>query len=236
MKNLILFLMLNCSFSFCQTVGNGDGISTDIQAGIVMREVPIQGSPYMNEIYKKGETIINDKTQTTALMRYDAYNDAIEILDKNRNPRKLLRRPNIKATFDGKTYLVLEYLETGRTKMGYFNPLNQGETVLLFKPKKKFVQAEKPEHGYDDYDPPTYRDVSAYYIKKGDEPAQEIRLSKRDLLKSMDDKKSLLKKFISEHSLNLRKESDVIKLLGYYNRIKKTVIQENIEAPIGVGI
>ena len=69
-------------------VGNGDGITTDSQVGIVMEEVPIQGSPYINELYKKGETIINNQNSTGALMRYDAYNEAVELLDANGTARK----------------------------------------------------------------------------------------------------------------------------------------------------
>lgn len=222
MKNLF-YLIFFCTIPMIsQTIGNGDGISTDIQAGIVMREVDIQGSPYLNEVYKKGETIINGKSRTSALMRYDAYHDAVEILDENRKARKLLRRPSIKAVFDGKTYEVLEYKERKQVKMGYFNPLNQGHTQLLFKPKKKFIQAEKPENGYDEYDPPVYKDISAYFIRKGDQSATIIKLNKKGLLKALNDQEALLKKFIKKHSLDLKKETHAIRLIQYYNSINKT--------------
>lgn len=222
MKNLFYLVFLFTIPMISQTIGNGDGISTDIQAGIVMREVEIQGSPYINEVYKKGETIINGKSRTSALMRYDAYHDAVEILDENRKARKLLRRPSIMAVFDGKTYEVLEYKEGKQVKMGYFNPLNQGHTQLLFKPKKKFVQAEKPENGYDDYDPPVYKDISAYFIKREGQSATMIKLNKKGLLKALNDQEALLKKFIKKHSLDLKKETHAIRLIQYYNSINKT--------------
>jgi hypothetical protein len=235
MKNLIFLAFLISLPSIGQTIGNGDGITTDTQAGIVFRDVPIEGSPYMNEIYKKGETIINGESQSSALMRYDAYNDAVEILDKSRQPRKLLRRPNITAVFDGKTYKVVSYLEDGQTKMGYFNPLNEGETVLYFKPKKQFVQAEKPDHGYDNYDPPTYRNVSSYYLKKGDAPAKIVKLKKRQFLKQLDTKASILKEFIRKHDLDMGKEGDAIRLVNFYNTLHDTSEKQTYGGPIGVG-
>lgn len=227
MKKLIFIIVLVSNWAISQTIGNGDGITTDAQAGIVIREVPIDGSPYVNEIYKKGTTLINDVSRTDALMRYNAYNDAVEILDENGATRKLLRRSNIKAVFDGKTYEVIDYDLAGNIKKGYFNPLNEGNTVLYFRPKKIFLQAEKPDNGYDTYDPPHYKDVSSFYIKKENQPAEEVKLSKRNVLKALGDKTVLLKKFIDKYDLNLKDESDVIRLLNYYDTL--LVEPENIE-------
>jgi hypothetical protein len=219
MKNIWIILLLGSTTVFAQINGNGDGITTDTQAGIVIREVPIEGSRYMNELYKQGETVINGNQQTAALMRYDALNDAVELLDNNQQPRKLLRRKNIWAKFDGKTYAVLDYKEGNRVKEGYFNPLNVGKTVLLFKPKKMFRQAEKPDNGYDTYDPPAYLDISEYYLKKGDAPAQLIKLNKRNVLKAIGGNTTELKRYVAQYHLNLSKEEDVVRLLDYYNSI-----------------
>ncbi len=219
MEKFWIIMLLGTVSAYAQINGNGDGITTDTQAGIVIREVPIEGSRYMNEIYKQGETIINGTQQTAALMRYDALNDAVELLDNNQQPRKLLRRKNIWAIFDGKTYAVLDYKEGNRIKEGYFNPLNIGKIVLLFKPKKMFRQAEKPDNGYDTYDPPAYLDISEHYIKKGDAPAQLIKLNKRNVLKAIGGNTAELKKYVSQNSLNLGKEEDVVRLLDHYNKI-----------------
>ncbi len=139
---------LSAQVGITQIPGKENSITTHGQFHVLSYEVPILGSPYVNEIYKKGETLINGETKTAALMRYDALNEAVEIMDpNNRKPRKLLRRKNIAATFDGKTYQVLEYKDGKKIKLGYFNALNEGEAVLLYRPKKKFVQAETPENG-----------------------------------------------------------------------------------------
>ncbi len=221
MKNILLLLLLASSFSYAQaTIGNGDGIKTDAQAGLVFREVPIEGTPFIDNIYKKGETIINGKVQGTALMRYNAFNDYVEILNENSQPRRLLRRANIIPVFGGNTYEILRYKEAGKVRLAYFNSLNTGNTILYFRPKKKFIQAEKPDHGYDDYDPPTYRDVSSYYIKHGDLAAEVVKLSKRSLLRALSDKSNELNAFIQDKKLNLKNKEDAIMLIEYYNSLQ----------------
>ncbi len=235
MKNIYLFFLLIGAYSFGQTVGNGDGITTDTQVGVVFKEIPIEGTQYVDKLYKKGETIIDGKTQTKALMRYDALNESVEILDENQRPRKLLRRKNIVAIIEGKTYEVVDFKNGPKTRSGYLNPLNPGGVILYFRPQKVFVQAEKPENGYDTFDPPTYRDVSGYYLKKGDSPAEPIKLNRRSILKSLGGKTADLKKFVQDHSLNLTKEKDVVRLLNYYNSFHKTAEQNKTPGIYGIG-
>lgn len=218
-----------------QVAGKEDSRTYGGQFHVYNVEVPIEGTPYINEIYKQGETVINGKSRTVALMRYNAFNDAVELLDENQKPRKLLRRKNIAANFDGKTYMVMEYIKGGTTRLGYFNPLNQGEAKLLYKPKKEFIQARNPENGYDTYHPPTYKDASTYYLKVGDNAAKQIRLGRRILLKELKDQRGALKKYILEHDLNLKKEADVIRLLKFYNSNYKTSEKGFFFGPTALG-
>jgi hypothetical protein len=190
---------------------------TPAQMGMSFFEVPIEGSPYINEIFKKGKTIINGKHTSDALMRYDAYHDAIEIENENGKARTLLRRNNIVADIDGVIYIVREFFEAGDKKMGYFNPLNEGYVRLLKKPKKIFVQAVNPKNGYDIFKPAKYQNISMYYMQNGDKPAIETKLSKRKILSFLDGNSEILKQFIKNNELNMRSESDIIKLINYYN-------------------
>ena len=113
--------------------------------------------------------------------------------------------------------MVREYRESGENKLGYFNPLNEGYARLLKKPKKIFVQAENPENGYDTFKPAKYQDISMYYMQKGDKPAIETKFSKRKILSLLDENSEILKQFVKKNKLNMRLESDIIKLINYYN-------------------
>lgn len=235
MKKLVFLFFLSAGIVVAQSE-LPQGPLTPSQIGRVFRDVPIEGSQYVNELYKKGSTFIGDKTKTSALMRYDAYNEVIEILDENEIPRQLLRRKNIVAIIDDIIYEVIEYKEAGRPKLGYLNPLNEGPTVLYYRPKKQFVQAKNPENGYQDFQPATFLDVSMFYIKNGNNAAEKVRLNKGSVLRLLVDQKSILNKYIKEHSLNLNKVKDVARLLNYYNSIKKTSAHDNLKSKTAVGI
>jgi len=100
----------------------------------------------------------------------------------------------------------------------------------LFKPKKIFVQAQKPDHGYDDFDPPIYKDVSAYYIQDGSNAAIKIRLTKKQILKQFSNHKGKIKNFIAENKIRFNKISDLVKLFDYYNGLNAPSEENNSQS------
>lgn len=225
MKNILIALALLGGISYGQDLASSvDDIAgnnrsfTDMQIGTVFKDVPIEGTPYMDEVYRMGIASVNGK-EIRLLMRYDAFNDQIELKDKLQKSFNLLRREDIGATIDGKTYKVISYLENGEKKLGYVNPLNSGKVVLYFKPRKVFVQAMKPENGYNDYVPPKYKDNHTYFMQRGNATAEEVRLAKGAVLKFLRDKAPAVKKFVSENRLKLKTETEVVQLLNYYNSL-----------------
>jgi hypothetical protein len=141
----------------------------------------------------------------------------VEMIDKRQKRFNLLKRLDLKAEIEGRTYVLKDFYENGALKQAYFNPLNEGKVVLLFRPKKVFIQAERPENGYDTYDPPRYKDDSRYYLQRGVEPAEEISLSKGQVLRFLRDQSSEVKAYIRQHDLKLRDEAEIIQVLEFYN-------------------
>ncbi len=217
MKRIVYLVLLVFGLTYGQDP-DGGGPGYLAQIGTVIRDIPIEGSPYFNERYKVGNTEINGKT-VRLLMRHNALTDQIELKDVKQKEFNMLHRKDLEADFDGRKYIYKEYTESGKKVGGYFNPLNDGRAVLFFKPKKVFVQATKPDHGYDTFKPPVYKDVSSYYLKIGNQPIQELTLSKGAVLKTLKDKSGALKNFVSRNGLKLRSEKEVLQLLEYYNSI-----------------
>jgi hypothetical protein len=58
-------------------------------------------------------------------------------------------------------------------------------------------------------------------MQNGDNPAIETKLSKRKILSFLDGNSETLKQFIKNNELNMRSESDIIKLINYYNTQEK---------------
>lgn len=223
MKRVALLSLLVSCYGFGQdpdvpfATGNPDRLY-EMQVGTVYKDVPINGTPYLDEQYRMGVTAVHGK-EINLLMRYDAYNDQVEMIDKNQKKFNLLRRPDLTASFEGRTYKLMDYRENGEKAQGYFNPLNNGDMVLYWKPKKTLVQAKKPDHGYDIYTPPHYREEHAYYMGKGNTILGKVRLTRGQIVKYLRDHSREVKEYISENKLDLKREKDVIAVLNYYNSL-----------------
>jgi hypothetical protein len=217
MNKIAIVLLFSGSLCFSQDYTTGNARSFfGAQVGTLYKEVPIEGSAYVNETYTMGKTYVNGR-EMNLLMRYNAISDQVEMIDKRQKRFNLLKRLDLKAEIEGKTYVLKDFYENGALKQAYFNPLNEGKVVLLFRPKKVFIQAERPENGYDTYDPPRYKDDSRYYLQRGVEPAEEISLSKGQVLRFLRDQSSEVKAYIRQHDLKLRDEAEIIQVLEFYN-------------------
>lgn len=260
MKNLVVLIFLISTVSFGQNSGFGQAPSLGVAPGvpasfrfpnnfydtnrvapngrtntlIVRRRnamVEIVNSPFLEDEYQEGETTIHGKPGFKAKMRYNAGKDVIEFIDEDHTAKELLRRPYITAKFDGKEYVILKYkvVHNNIEKLGYFNPLNKGVAQLLLMPKKKL---ELTGYSFQERRSGVYKDVSVHFIKLGDKPAVNINLSTSNIFKLLDPTyENVLKYFVSENSLNLRKKEDVIRLLQYYNTLaSKNTPQEQMRS------
>ncbi len=216
MWKVLLFGMLAASAQGIVRQTLGAGVALDSYE-TWHRDLSVEGSPYLEEGFKEGIVIIGEK-ETKSLIRYNAYQETLEILGVDQKPQAVLRKKSIKAQLNGKIFVLIDYIENVvKQKTGYFNPLNAGKVVLYFKPRKKLLKVDLPDHGYEDVKMPKFVDDSAYYLQKNGQPAEEILLNQRYLLLHMKDQKKALKSYINENGLNVKRETDAIKLIAYYN-------------------
>ncbi|MGB5820606.1 MAG: hypothetical protein WBG90_14070 [Saonia sp.] len=202
-----------------QTLPDETSVLTFRTKSIDYSDVKANGSPFLDEEYKAGEVIINGKVTLRGKLRYNAHRSEVEVLEKDDTSFSLLKRSYISAKIGSKAFKIFTYKEGDLERTAYFNPLNEGETVLLFKPEVKLKSARIPSTNYDRYSPPTYIEISSYYLKKGKDSAEKIRLKKKDILALLSDKSAALKSFISEQNLKLKQEEDMIKLVDHYNSL-----------------
>jgi hypothetical protein len=103
MRYLIFLSMLLGGFSHAQDPDAGrPGYLA--QVGTVFHEIPIEGSPYFDEVYKPGNTQVNGKT-VRLLMRHNALTDEIELKDVKQKEFNMLRRKDLEANFGGRNYI-----------------------------------------------------------------------------------------------------------------------------------
>ena len=226
MKTLFYFILLGLPI-LCQ--GQGGPVTLNSPEGGAVSfltrnadysDLDAEGSEYFDETYKMGQVSIRGKVELRGKMRYNAFRNEVQVLQGGNESFPLLKRSYIKAIIGAKVFGIYLYEDAkGNNRSSYFNPLNEGNTILLFKPEIKLKKGRIPATSYDRKVPPTFIDVSSYYVKKGDGTAKRIRLKKSDILTSLADKKNEVQAYIKNEGLNLKKEADLIKLMDYYNSI-----------------
>ena len=190
---------------------------------ILEYELPINGTPYVNELYKKGTITIQNADRTLEeerLLRFNAFTGDMEYESPGGKVQTLLKRENIEVEMDGLTYQVHPYRVNGKIHRAYFIPMNRGEKVVLYKkPIKNYRKPALPEHGYEEARKPEYFDASEYYLRIDGASMVPVKLTKRGLLSSLDDREPALKAYISDQQLNLRDPKDALSLINYYNSL-----------------
>lgn len=186
-------------------------------------DLPVKGSPYLDEIYKKGTITVHNPQDTLIqerLMRFNAFTGDMEYIAPNGKAQNVLRRENIQVKLNDFTYEVHPYRVNDIIYRGFFVPMNPGEAVVLYKkPLKHYRKPALPEHGYEEARKPEYFDASEYYLRISDAGMVPIKLNQKSLLKVLGGNQQALKAYITKHRLNLKDPEDAIHLLSYYDNL-----------------
>ena len=174
----------------------------------------VEGSPYMPEDFVKGTVFIEGETPYAAMMRYNAYQDEIQV----KSPAgisSLFKREYVWAEIEGKSFRIETYKSRSGTSKGYFVELNRGEVRLLKRIVREFKEGQPAVSSYSDDTPPRFDEEVTYYLAREGSPAEEIRLRKKDVLEFLSSKEA--EAFVKENKLRLKSESEVINLLTTVN-------------------
>ena len=101
-----------------------------------------EGSPYFNDSFKSAVlNLKNIEAENQLWLRYNGYNDEIEIGKSEKqlsSNEALLKRKDIRASFDDKTYQYKTFTtKKGTTIDGYLVILYEGKRYSLFRQDKK---------------------------------------------------------------------------------------------------
>ena len=219
-RNLTLALTLSMSFAFAQNIELPTEYMNNSTLGGVNSGLPnnVQGSPYANEEFVIGKVFVNDDDPYNGILRYNAYQDGIE-MKTEKGIITLLKRDYLKAQIAGKLYLIENYKKNGAVRKTYFVELSKGKARLLLKQGKKFVQERKATSSYSKDQPPKFEDEISYYIITEGNAAIETRLRAKDVINALPDHKKELTAFVKKNNLKLKTEAEVIQLLSYYNSL-----------------
>ena len=181
----------------------------------------IKHEAYANPNFLQGNIYQGDQLiKSDVLMRYNSYADEIEI-QKNSYDKSysaLTKSPDIFVKIIKDLYVFVPY-EGSNEKGGYFNVLSDGKVYDLYKKTKSvYREPKKAETSYGRDIPPSFVKSTIYYLVQNG-TFYEMPNNKSKVIKMMDKKKTEIKTYINQHKINLEKESDMIKLVSYFDSL-----------------
>lgn len=186
--------------------------------------ITVQGTRYYEDEFKLSDLkYFGRKLESIGYMRYDAYNDVIEMAstpDVEGSEILLLKNSDVIATINKKEYVFLEYDDEDiMNKKGYMIRLFNGNNYSLYQKKVKiFKEAEKTIAGITESQPPRYTSKTDFYIQTRDQKPELIKISKKNLINFFENQTEV-KNFIKENKLKVREIESIISIIEFANKI-----------------
>lgn len=185
--------------------------------------ITVQGTQYYEDEFKLSDLkYFGTKMESIGYMRYDAYNDVIEMAstpDVERSEIILLKNSDVIAKINKKEYVFLEYDDEDiKNKKGYMIRLYSGNNYSLYQKKVKiFKEAEKTKAGITESQPPRYISKTDFYIQTRDQKPQLIKISKKRLIDFFENQ-SEIKEFIKKNKLKVSKIESIISIIEFADK------------------
>ncbi|MFP4366855.1 MAG: hypothetical protein ACLFQA_07150 [Bacteroidales bacterium] len=184
----------------------------------------IAGSPFLNDDFIEGSLITKDSILYPDIpLRYDIYRDEMEFMVEGESVPRVIATPQNFLFFrlDEKTFVHIAFLDGNTPKRGYFELLNRGECQVLMRRRTDYAEPEGAR-GFDPAKPARFvQKRNSYFMRFNNQVPEEIRLRRRNILSSFDEKKDEISGFVNENNLSYRSLDDLIKMADYYNQLTK---------------
>lgn len=228
MKNLLLFItVLIFSFShslYSQNLTKSGAGYLDYSTFYNRTEYQtnnpnIEGTPYLSETFTMGTISPLDERYP---IRYNAVSDVFEVKQLDDNII-ILNKSNLDYLIKiNNTYYKSFKFKESKDGFGYFNIVTKNENVNLLKRTTiKFFKEKKAVNSYSTGKKAYFDEAKTalfIYFKK-DESIKELPTRTKSFTALFPGKEDAIKKYIKSEKLNLKKESDVIKVINYANTI-----------------
>lgn len=225
-KVLITFLSLLSAGVLAQNTSTGGNINTVgnrvflSQTKLIKTSEVRDGDPYYNGTsFLKAD--IPGYSKKLQELRYNAYSDEMEFSSDN-DVYIADKEPGMVVGFEdlNKKYICLNYNFGFGDRYGYLVLLvsNPQKYSLYKREKFELLKGEKSINGIN-------KDRNDYYSKEKDlyllgyENDFKKLDNKKNLLEAFNSKSNEVENYLKKNKINLKKESDLIKLISYMNTL-----------------
>jgi hypothetical protein len=180
----------------------------------------IRGTPFLQEKWNRGIVITNNGIYNDLELKIDLFDskvyfnkndESFELLDQIIGLKLYPKWPDTSSALS----FMRGINQNGIKPEQYVQILVGAGTVQFYRSDiKQLTEMSEINAGMVK----TFANTSRYYIKKGDQ-YKLIKLAKEEVLPFLQDKETAVNSLIIDQKLNLKKESDIIKLLQGYNSL-----------------
>ena len=182
----------------------------------------IKGSPYLYDKFVPGKVFSQGENAGTFLIRYNVYNDVMEIQFENDDIQELIIDHSIKVSMGTNRFVVHNYLDVyNNLEPGYFEILEDGENLdLLVKHQVVFVPGKPARSSFHKAQEAEFEYTKDYYLyfNNDNRPQKIKKLKEKMVLEVLDDPEAAMK-VIGKNKLDLDKEEDLRKLVRELNSL-----------------
>ena len=181
-----------------------------------------QGSPYTNNSFQPTQLFYKDENMGTVFYRYNALNEEIEVKQSvlEEGIRALGRDKNIAILNNGFPMSFKTFIDrNNNTLNGYLTVLMEGPKFTLYKRiRVKYTEGAPAANSFVKATPSRFAQFEEYYIQKeGVNRIDELDQRKGTIYKLDSDRKEEIKAFMKENKLDVKTQSDLIRIVQFLN-------------------
>ncbi|NND61727.1 MAG: hypothetical protein HKN48_00885 [Flavobacteriaceae bacterium] len=191
---------------------------------VIILNEDTKGSPYLFEDYKLGALVKDgEMLVSNVALNYNAYNDEFvgksSLTAPDSEALKVSKSGEYQIKVGNDTFVALPDVSNGYA-LQYYQILMVGPKYSLYKKHGKTYKEKIAATSSLTRDVPAmFKDYSTYFVADPDGKMTEVPKSKSKIVKIFPGKESEMKSAIKKNRLNTNKETDLIRLIRYYNSL-----------------
>jgi hypothetical protein len=205
-----------------QSIVSGQFLSDELIHSTMgkLKSIPeYEGSPYLNDSFSDGKVYLKDKTMFKLKIRYNLFDDVLEVKHKGRDMQILPADLIELIEFDSHRLTVGEFEVDNKMNRSFLFVLDTGEVDLLMRKTVKFEEWRPAKAQETAPKPATFKpSLDYYYIKSPNGKIHAITKIK-DLPSLFPRNRKKVESFIESNKTKLKAEK-LVALFQSYNTNK----------------
>ncbi|PKP24425.1 MAG: hypothetical protein CVU03_12510 [Bacteroidetes bacterium HGW-Bacteroidetes-2] len=184
----------------------------------------IEGSPYYKDNFQIGGIYNAEGVVASGIpMRYNIFADEIEMRPSS-NPddntvKSLVKSTDFFAKIGTDNFIYILNSNSGE-KSGYFSVLLDGTYFDLYKKTTvKYIKKKFAETNYQRDQPAKFVKKEVFYLVDNKGGFYELPSKRKSFISIFKQNSKELESYIKVNKLNITTETDMIKIVGYYNSL-----------------